>query len=253
MFGEGCIERWLHSNQKCPQCNLPSTKKDIRRIYAKAIKVLDTVSFVHLFSYVYKLFNPIKLFSKTELEKALKDLDNEKQIRKRAEIYSSELKLTNCSLERKLAQMTSSYDNLLHQFNQQKLLQSLNVNNHSMATNNNNNNSDMKSNFMRYILEKMIPITETSNGCRVVSFYPRNSAILVSQPSNNAIFPGFGIKKINIHDYKLSQYIPIHSKLIRDIAVNTTQQDDGIILTCGLDKTIKLTNLANNALVHRYY
>ncbi len=53
LFGEGCIERWLQSNQKCPQCNLPSTKKDIRRIYAKAIKVLDTVSFVHLFSSLY--------------------------------------------------------------------------------------------------------------------------------------------------------------------------------------------------------
>jgi hypothetical protein len=28
-------------------------------------------------------------------------------------------------------------------------------------------------------------------------------------------------------DTKLSQYVPIHSKLIRDLALNTTQQDDG--------------------------
>ena len=111
------------------------------------------------------------------------------------------------------------------------------------------------------------------SGCRIVTFSPRSTAILVSQPSNNAIFPGFGIKKVNVRlfsfcptlnqlgrlfssvkinllDYKLSQYIPVHSKLIRDIAVNSLH-DDGIILTCGIDKTIKLINLANNALVHR--
>ena len=36
------------------------------------------------------------------------------------------------------------------------------------------------------------------------------------------------------------------------MALNNTQQDDGIILTCGLDKTVRLTNLANNALVHSF-
>jgi E3 ubiquitin-protein ligase RFWD3 len=55
--------------------------------------------------------------------------------------------------------------------------------------------------------------------------------------------------QINFLDYKLNQYVPIHSKLIRDIS---TLNDDSIILTCGMDKMIKLTNIANNTHVHSY-
>ena len=42
----------------------------------------------------------------------------------------------------------------------------------------------------------------------------------------------------------------MHSKLIRDMALNN--QNDGIILSCGLDKMIKMTNLQSNTLVHSF-
>lgn len=48
----------------------------------------------------------------------------------------------------------------------------------------------------------------------------------------------------------MSQYIPIHSKLIRDMSINTVA-DDGIVLTCGMDKYIKLTNIVSCSHVHR--
>ena len=38
---------------------------------------------------------------------------------------------------------------------------------------------------------------KTNAGCRIVTFSNRHAAILVSQPSNNPIFPGFGVKKVN--------------------------------------------------------
>ena len=50
---------------------MAAKKTDIRRIYAKSLKVLDT----------------------TELERALKDLDTERQERKKAEINASEMKI----------------------------------------------------------------------------------------------------------------------------------------------------------------
>lgn len=65
------------------------------------------------------------------------------------------------------------------------------------------------------------------------------------------MFPGFGIKKINFLDYKLSQYVPIHTKLIRDMSL-CSQYSDEILLTCSLDKTIKLTNISSNRLIHSY-
>lgn len=66
------------------------------------------------------------------------------------------------------------------------------------------------------------------------------------------MFKGFGVKKTNFMDYKLSQYVPIHSKLIRDMALSS-QYDDESLLTCSLDKTIKLTNLNSNRPIHRLF
>ena len=65
-----CIDRWIKSNPKCPQCNRASKRSDIRRLYARSIKVLDTA----------------------ELDQALKDIDNERVMRKKAEITASEMK-----------------------------------------------------------------------------------------------------------------------------------------------------------------
>jgi len=66
LFGRSCIERWLKAkggNDKCPQCNAPARKKDIRNIYTKAIKSIDT----------------------TERDRALADLEKEKEARQKAE------------------------------------------------------------------------------------------------------------------------------------------------------------------------
>lgn len=130
---------------------------------------------------------------KSELEKALKDLENERQQRKKAEINASELKLNCQAIERSLAIMTSNYKNLLEQFNQQKMQQAVNGNSSSQS-----NGLDSKSSVMKFAMEKMFNITDTNGGCRIVAFSARYTAILVSQPSNNSIFPGFGIKKVNM-------------------------------------------------------
>ena len=61
-----CIERWLKAKsavEKCPQCNAPARRKDIRNIYAKALKTIDT----------------------TERDRALADLEKEKSLRQKAE------------------------------------------------------------------------------------------------------------------------------------------------------------------------
>ena len=54
-----CIEKWLLNCPKCPQCNAKSKRSDIRVIYAKAISAVDT----------------------TERDRALLDLENEKNAR----------------------------------------------------------------------------------------------------------------------------------------------------------------------------
>ena len=65
-FSESCIERWSKAkggNNKCPQCNAPARKIDIRNINTKAIKAINT----------------------TERDRALADLEKEKEARQKAE------------------------------------------------------------------------------------------------------------------------------------------------------------------------
>ena len=41
LFGKSCIEKWLRSHSRCPQCNFPAKKQDIRILFAKTISCTD--------------------------------------------------------------------------------------------------------------------------------------------------------------------------------------------------------------------
>ncbi|GIY10990.1 e3 ubiquitin-protein ligase RFWD3 [Caerostris darwini] len=43
LFGRSCITRWLKGQARCPQCNARARKSEIRNIYAKSVKVIDTL------------------------------------------------------------------------------------------------------------------------------------------------------------------------------------------------------------------
>lgn len=52
-------------------------------------------------------------------------------------------------------------------------------------------------------------------------------------------------------DFKTSQYLTVHSKAIRDCCFHPFV-DDGILLSCGLDKTAKMTSVISNTVVQTY-
>ncbi len=147
------------------------------------------------------------------MDKALGEIEVERQLRRRAEINASETKLQYQQVNDELQNMTNKYKNLLAQYNQQiknpsgGQFQSLLISNSEKVNSVSNMNYaldkllniteviDQILNLCKYIL-KYFFIKQNNGGCRVVAFSNRYSAILVSQPSNNAIFPGFGIKKV---------------------------------------------------------
>ncbi len=92
-------------------------------------------------------------------------------------------------MSEELNTMANKYKSLLQQFNS-----GANVQTSSLASSMSSCSSNGKS-TMNFIQDKLVNITETA-GCRVVAFSNRYAAILVSQPSNSRIFPGFGIKKV---------------------------------------------------------
>ncbi len=71
---------------------------------------------------------------------------------------------------------------------------------------------------------------------------------LASQESQNPLFPGFGIRKINMHDLRPVPYQNnLHKKEIRDMAFS--YHDRNSLLTVSLDGTAKLFDIQSNVAV----
>ncbi|CAG2200859.1 E3 ubiquitin-protein ligase RFWD3 [Mytilus edulis] len=72
LFGQSCIDKWLKGQGgKCPQCNSKAKRQDIRVLYAKCLKVVDT----------------------TERDRALQDLEKEKEGRRRSEMEAAQIRM----------------------------------------------------------------------------------------------------------------------------------------------------------------
>ncbi|XP_060588595.1 E3 ubiquitin-protein ligase RFWD3-like [Ruditapes philippinarum] len=228
LFGQSCIEKWLKGQGgKCPQCNAKAKRQDIRVLYAKSIKALDT----------------------SERDRALKDLEKERDAKRKAEMEGAQIRLQY--------QMTIEENNRLKleiEMLKSQLRKSggtgaagLNVGKKVDSVLTGLKLSQVAGQF---VLDKTIKIWDAGN-CRVMAHCPSLATIVASQPSSSPLFPGFGVKKICTLDFKTSQYITIHNKAIRDVAFHPTVED-GMLLSCGLDKKVKMTSLLSNAVVQTY-
>ncbi|XP_071955121.1 E3 ubiquitin-protein ligase rfwd3.S-like [Antedon mediterranea] len=210
VFGQSCIEKWLKGNNgKCPQCNAKAKKGDIRVLYVKALKVTDTA----------------------ERDRALKDLENEKSMRRSAEIKAEQFRLKyQMAIEesKNMKMKMKAYESGIH------------LNQKSRVHNSTNSKSSSEA-VCKYVLQKTIQVSPNGK-CRVMTFDSTYDAILVSLPSPQQLFPGFGVKKISAIDNS-NAYISIHKNLIRDLCCNTRQ--DGLLLTASADKTMKITSISS--------
>ncbi|XP_033116887.1 E3 ubiquitin-protein ligase RFWD3-like [Anneissia japonica] len=212
VFGQSCIEKWLRGNcGKCPQCNAKAKKADIRVLYVKALKVLDTA----------------------ERDRALRDLDSEKTMRRTAEIKTEQFRL---KYQMALEEIKSLKMKMKALESGTLVNQRRNAGHCSTAT-----VSSVPEIVGKYVLQKTIQVS--ANGkCRVMTYDCTYNALLVSLPSPQPLFPGFGVKKISAIDASCA-YISIHKNFIRDLCCNSRQ--DGLLLTAGADKTMKITSLSS--------
>eukprot|EP00057_Strongylocentrotus_purpuratus_P032302 XP_787195.3 PREDICTED: E3 ubiquitin-protein ligase RFWD3 [Strongylocentrotus purpuratus] len=218
LFGQSCIEQWLKGQGgKCPQCNTKAKKTDVRVIYAKALKVLDT----------------------SERDRALKDLEREKELRRKAEMDAAQTQLRYVMALEEVKRMKAIFES--HQQSAARNPLS------SVASCSSQQPHHRLSG--QYTLDKTIQVSPNGN-CRVMGYDPANQLLLASMPSSNVLFQGYGLKKISAMDFKSCQYIPIHSKPIRGLAF--TGRNEGLVLTASVDKMLKITSLASNTVVQSY-
>ncbi|XP_078366102.1 E3 ubiquitin-protein ligase rfwd3.S-like isoform X1 [Oculina patagonica] len=239
LFGRSCIERWLKAkggNDKCPQCNAPARKKDIRNIYTKALKAIDT----------------------TERDRALADLEKEKEARQKAEEREArallQYQLAKAECERIVAQLKQ----------QEELVFSIQRESRSSLCCRCNSGSEGPSTGIRtygqstssqsstprksYVLQTSFQVSQS--GARVVAFDQHHAVLVVSKPSPNQLFPGFGVVKVSSLDSKHCEYVRIHQKAVRDVAFNC--RGDGLLLTASMDKTVRVTSMLSNTVVQTY-
>ncbi|XP_053385087.1 E3 ubiquitin-protein ligase RFWD3-like isoform X2 [Mercenaria mercenaria] len=230
LFGQSCIEKWLKGQGgKCPHCNAKAKRQDIRVLYGRAVKALDT----------------------TEQDRALKDLEKERDAKRRAEMEGAQIRLQYQMTIEENNRLKLEVETLKAQLRKTggsglPGLPALNSGK-KMEVGQGLNKSQIAG---RYVIDKKVKIWDAGN-CRVMAHCPSLATIVASQPSSSPLFPGFGVKKICTLDFKTSQYITIHSKAIRDVAFHPTVED-GMLLSCGLDKKVKMTSLLSNAVVQSY-
>ncbi|KAK4469379.1 hypothetical protein MN116_006936 [Schistosoma mekongi] len=231
LFGYSCVMKWFKAvgkKAKCPQCNAKANRRDIRVLYCKNLKVLDT----------------------TDRDRALAELEREKQGRQKAEQIAAEFK-ARCDLLH--AEILQLRDELQTVKGFSKLHPSR-FQNTSEVSNYNASGSDSSTRHIgldgQYELVNTLLVSVCGN-CRVMASCDYLNTLCVSQSSTNPIFRGFGIRKVNSAEQRLIKYIHLHTQPIRDLAFHSEAQD-GIIASASLDKTLRLTSLLNDTVVQTY-
>lgn len=217
LYGYSCIDKWLRGQgSKCPQCNATAKRSDLRTIFAKSLKVLDT----------------------SERDAALKMLESEKNLRRQAEL--------------KVAQLKVKYQMVLQECERVKkeLMEHKQWIQVTKSNKLDRRDTQLSQNplSVSFVLEKTLDLCK-DGGCRILGSCDMLNMLLISQPSINNLFPGFGIKKISTMDFRVSEFVSIHQKPIKDIAFHST---DTLVLTASLDRSVKLTNVLSNSIVQSY-
>lgn len=216
MFGYECINKWLAgSGQKgrCPQCNSLSSKKDVRKLYAKNVKVVDT----------------------TEKERLKKDLEKEREERRKIEVELETAKL-QCKLKtQKLSEVKKELEAL-----------KASVNSKGLGVTGGEVSTSRSRARHRLVFNQFLELSRKEE-CRVMAYNEWLAMLVVSTESQVEMFPGYGIKKINMLELRVECFVPLHQQLIRDLAFNPSRRD--MLLSVAVDRQVKIINIQSNGVM----
>lgn len=223
LFGQSCIERWLRGReQRCPHCNEKASVRDIRAVFAKSVRVLDT----------------------SERDRALQDLSDEKERRRKLELDYSIMKMKCSMQEKEIARL------------QRELLAQQGLNSSVSDSSTSRHPSSVPpptsasgSRGWSLALDASVNVSR-GGGCRVMRHSRWLGLLAVSQPSQHALFPGHGVRCVNTLDMRAAHYSTLHTKQIRDLAFHPSQHQ--LLLSVALDGRAVLTNMQAGARVQHW-
>jgi len=222
-FGYNCIERWLKgTGASCPNCNEKSTKKDIRVHYVSKLSAIDT----------------------GERDRALGDLE-----KVRGELRELQLRQTELQVRLKLQQ--EKIDRLE---GENKRFREGGVELPPLSQSSSRGAAAGVGVQGRLVYQKRHevcrPNSDRDKCCRVLACSEYHGMIVISQPSANPLFPGFGVRRFNMLDQKLGSFVGLGKEIVRDLAFHPTTPE--LLLSCGQDKMARITNITSCSEVVRF-
>eukprot|EP00047_Mylnosiga_fluctuans_P019185 m.79828 g.79828 ORF g.79828 m.79828 type:complete len:562 (-) comp8015_c0_seq4:138-1823(-) len=215
LFGKICIEKWLKGRgERCPQCNGRAKSADIRVVFAKSLHAIDN----------------------TEKEAALRELEKERKERAASEERAAKLMLELQVLKEENEQLRIGM--------RRKRVESPDPDAASRAG---------PPQIPGWHLEPYRAVRLSQGGGRILDYDSANAMLVASgQCTAASLFSpvGHGVFKLSSLEFRHPEYLPIHSKIIRD--VRCCYDGSGVVLTTSLDKTMKITSTRTNSLVHSF-
>lgn len=86
-------------------------------------------------------------------------------------------------------------------------------------------------------------------GCRVLIHGRSINKLIVSQKSTQSLFPGFGVRFIDLPTFRPSQFLHMTTKQVRDLSFD---MDEELLAAASMDKVIKLYNVSNRQCVSQF-
>jgi len=208
----------LRGASSCPNCNEKAARKDVRPHYVARLAALDT----------------------GERDRALAELEKTK-------VELRELQLRETELQVRLQQQAALIARLgggqgQAEMNSRPFGGSL-VPTQKLQRAESSKGEGRLMYQRRHELCK--PSTDRDKCCRVLAHSAHLGMLLVSQPNNTTgnLFPGFGVRRFNMLDQRLGNYVPVMKDVVRDLVVHPENQE--LLLSCGQDKTARITNLSS--------
>ncbi|KAI8605498.1 hypothetical protein EDD21DRAFT_363410 [Dissophora ornata] len=227
LFGESCILKWISQRgrdgaAKCPECNHPSKRKDIRRIWSKSVVVVDTA----------------------EREEAVSRAKKEQELRMRCEQDLAQSKMAYEMLKTEMMKLQKKHDRQrAFKIKYRSELDRLKLTNPQ---------KDIAREFS-YLSFKTVPFLTAPVGTANYMSYRQDEEMLVC---SQQIYDKHGIVKVSMRDFSRSRHgiIPIHSQAIRDVQCYTNGQfaNKSMVLTASMDKTLKVTSATSEQTVLTY-
>ncbi|XP_055530219.1 E3 ubiquitin-protein ligase RFWD3 [Wyeomyia smithii] len=219
LFGYMCIKRWLHDNpmqsRSCATCKTKAHLRDIRHLYAKAVKAVDNSEELRLRQQVDEEKLKVSKLA-GELQVARMELEVQRTV-------ASELraKLKLCE-QRGVGDLRSSVS----------LMGEIGVGGKSFRN-------------YKMALDKTIDLCRDP-GCRVMVYGSKRQHLLVSQKSTQNLFPGYSIKFIDIPAFQYSSVLHVSSRMIRDISIDV---EDELFTAATSERWVKLFSFNNRSVI----